>query len=281
MSNYFQLITIFEITLVRAAPSKVIRDPVKIEFFSGPRSFRIPVQVASIVPKGTDSPISRDTILTLPDGAKYLSITARTKETDPVIARKYCETLLDRAITDLSVLYGTGLFAKLIYRGWLIEEKHFMMEAWVSVREAFEIPEKVESILIALSKQQNTDVDISQRYATMSRFFSRSIVVSPSEEKLLYLWTILEIYPMKDTTDIKPISRYLSDRIGRLPAEIKDKLGIGRMFGIRSDLVHNGVLTLNISEMGEFFGRLEGICLEVLRGMSGVDYDGSLDKYFL
>jgi hypothetical protein len=149
------------------------------------------------------------------------------------------------------------------------------------VREAFEIPEKVGSILIALSKQQNTDVDISQRYATMSRFFSRSIVVPPSEEKLLYLWTMLEIYPMKDTTDIKPISQYLSDRIGGLPAEIKDKLGIGRIFGIRSNLVHNGVLTLDISEMGEFFGRLEGICLEVLRGMSGVDYDGSLDKYFL
>lgn len=258
----------------------------KIEFFSGPRSFRVPVQVGSIAVKGTNTPIAEDTILSrdalinLLGGEKYVMITARTKEKDPGIARKFCETAVDRAITDLSVLYGAGFFAKFIYRGWLIDD-NFIMEAWVSVREPFEIPQDAESILLALSKQQNMDADMNQRYATMSRFFSKSVLVHPSEEKLLYLWTLLEIFPMKNTTDIKPISEYLSVRIGRSSADVKEKLAIGQSFGIRSNLVHNGILTLDISEMGKFFERLESICIEVLRGMNSINYNGSLDKYFV
>ena len=176
MSNYFQFISIFETTLVKSAPSRIIRDPAKIEFFSGPRSFRVPVQIASILPSGAGSPIARDALLNLPAGANYVMITARTKEFNPVAARKSCETVLDMAIADLCVLYGAGLFAKLIYRGWLIEGDHFMMEAWVSMRDAFVVPDNVESVLIAISKAQSTHSDISQRYATMSRFFSRSLL---------------------------------------------------------------------------------------------------------
>lgn len=286
MSNHFLFTTIFQITLVKAAPAKIVRDPVKIEFFSGPRSFRVPVREASIVPKGIDSPIAKDTILArdgllnLSGEVKYIMITARTKEQNPTIARNFCESAIDRVITDLSVLYGSGLFAKLIYRGWLIED-NFIVEALLSVHEPFEISQNVGSILLTLSKQQNINADLNNRYATMSRFFSKSILVPPSEEKLLYLWTMLEIFPMKNTTDIKPISEYLAGRISRSPSEIKEKLGIGRVFRVRSNLIHNGILTLEISEKGEFFRRLEGICLEVLRGMSGINYSGSLQKYFL
>ncbi len=286
MSNYFQFTTIFQIALVKDAPAKIVRDPVKIEFFSGPRSFRVPVQVGSIAEKGTNTQIaantllSREALLNLSGGEKYVMITARTKERNPAIARKFCETAIDRAITDLSVLYGTGFFAKIIYRGWLIDD-NFIVEAWLSVHEPFQIPQAAESILLALIKQQSMDADIDQRYATMSRFFSKSVLVHPSEEKLLYLWTILEIFPMKNTTDIKPISEYLSNRIGRPSADLKEKLAIGRAFGVRSNLVHNGILTIDISEMGKFFEKLESICIEVLRGMSGIAYDGSLEKYFI
>jgi hypothetical protein len=281
MSSYFKFASIFETTLVNTAPSKIIRDPAKIEFFSGPNSFRVPVQIASIMPaRAMNTPIARDEILNLPADAKYVMITIRTKEPNPVISRKFCETVLDKAITDLSVLFGTALFAKLIYRGWLFEEEHFVMGGWLKRHETFDIPLNVESTLITLSVRWNKELDLAPRYSTMSHFFSKSILVPPSEEKLLYLWTMLEIYPMQNTTDIKPISDYLSHRIGRPPAEIKEKLGIGQIFGIRSDLVHNGIFAISISEIGEFFGKLEAICLEVLREMNGINYSGSLDKYF-
>jgi len=285
MSNYFLFTTIFQVRLVKAAPVKMVRDPVKIEFFSGPRSFRVPAQENSIAVKGIDTPIAEDTILSreatlqLSSDSKYIMLTARTKERNPTIARKFCESAVDRTITDLSVLYGRGLFAKLIYRGWLVDE-NFIVDAWLSVHEPIEISSSTESVLYALSKQQNLDADISKRYALMSRFYSKSLLVMPSEEKLLYLWTILEIFPMKNTTDIRPISEYLSARIKRSSSEIKEKLAIGRAFGVRSDLVHNGILPLDGPEIGKFFEKLESICIEVLKGMSGIEYDGSLEKYF-
>lgn len=92
MSDFFKFISIFETTLVRSAPAEIIFDPTKVEFFSGPRSFKVPVQVSSILPKGTDFPIGRDVTLSLPSDYRYISITVRTKESDPyVVAKKYCE----------------------------------------------------------------------------------------------------------------------------------------------------------------------------------------------
>jgi hypothetical protein len=286
MSNYFLFTTIFQVKLVKAAPAKIVRDPVKIEFFSGPRSLRVPVQENSIAVKGADTPIAEDTtlsreaILQLSSDSKYVMITARTKERNPTIARKFCESTVDRAITDLTVLYDRGIFAKLIYRGWLVDD-NFIVEAWFSVHAPIEILPNTESVLWRLSKNQNTDADINQRYSIMSRFYSKSILVQPSEEKLLYLWTILEIFPMKNTTNIQPISEYLAARINRSSTDVKERLAIGRASGVRSDLVHNGILNIDSLEMGKFFEKLESICIEVLRGMSGIEYDGALEKYFV
>ena len=79
----------------------------------------------------------------------------------------------------------------------------------------------------------------------MSRFFAKSLAYAPSEEKLLFLWTVLEIYPMTNTTDIRPISELLGKILGRTSEIVKEKLGIGRLFGVRSDLVHNGRLAIS------------------------------------
>lgn len=286
MSGYFLFTTIFQITLVKNSPSKIIRDHVKIDFFSGPRSFKIPIQNNVIARKGTDTPVAEDTIiaqealLNLHSGSRYIMITARTKENNPIIARKFCENEIDRTITDLSLIYGCGLLAKNIYRGWLIDQ-NVIMDAWLSIQEPFIISKDIESILFSLNKKQRIDDDINQRYSTMSRFLSKAILVQPSEEKLLYLWTILEIFPMKNTSHIKSIGEFLSSRLNRPIAEVNEKLAIGRMNGVRSALVHDGKLTIEISELGNFFERLENICLEVLRGMNGIAYNGGLDKYFI
>jgi len=101
----------------------------------------------------------------------------------------------------------------------------------------------------------------------------------PSEEVFLFLWTILEIFPMRDTTDIRPIGEFLGHLTGRSASEVKAKLGIGRLFGMRSDLVHNGSLGIDDRELGPTIGRLEDICGTILQNLIGLPYGGNLDPY--
>lgn len=85
---------------------------------------------------------------------------------------------------------------------------------------------------------------------------------------------------MRDTSNIKPISEYFARILGKPVEEIKEKLGIGRLFGLRSDLVHNGKLSIAPKDFDQVFGKLTWMCLEVLRTMSGRSYGKTLDKYF-
>lgn len=282
MSSYIKYITIFNTTLVKTAPSKIIADPVKIEFFNGPKSYRVSVQMASILPKGMKSNVAKDTKLNLPGDSQYIAITARTKEAGPRIVIKFCEDHIDQMITKLSLIYSSGLFAKEIYRGFQIDGTRIIFNTWLKFQDPFDVYEKkIKEKLKIINKAQSLDQETKVRFKLMARFFRKALLSPPCEEKLLYLWTILEIFPMKDTSNIKPIGQYLSKRLGRNAEIVKEKLGIGKLFGIRSDLVHDGFLNIEKTEMGEVFRKLETICVEVLKEMCGIDYENTLEEYFV
>ena len=280
MSGFYKFLSIFETTLAKTAPSKIIFDPIRVEFFSGSRSFDIPIQNALILPLRGEDIIAQNGKLILSNTFKYVSIAVRNKESN----RVFFEDSLDRMITNLSLIYGPGLFAKQIYRGWQLEENKKIIEAWVQFQDSFDtfdiIEEDATLKLKTIFKAQNSNDETRERLNTMARFFKKSILLPPSEEKFLYLWTILEIFPMEDTANIRSISQFLSKRIGRDPETIKKKLGIGRLFGIRSDLVNNGYLGLKLPEIGPIFEKLENICIEVFREISGLSYNNSLESFF-
>lgn len=278
MSSHFKFSAIFQTSLVKTPPAKVISDPVKVEFFNGPRVLDVPVQMSRVMVQGQQAPIAQSAKLSLTNGP-FISITVRTNESDPYRAKQFCEDRLDATITNLSILCDPGLFSHQVYRGWLLEEKKAIMEAWIQVKPALSIPKDLAETLSFISAALIKKPELGERYTLMSRFLSKALLVQPSEEKFLYLWTILEIFPMKDTTDIKPISTYLSQVMNKDPDLIKGSLGIGKLFGARSNLVHNGRLGIPIQEFGATLGRLETICLEVLRSMCDLPYSGALDKY--
>lgn len=277
MSSYFKFTAVFQTALIKTAPAKVVYDPVKIEFFNEPRILDVPVQMNRVMVQGQDAPITQGAKFSLTNGP-FISITVRTGESDPFKAKQFCEDHLDSAIAHLSVLYDSGLFEHQVYRGWLLEEKKAIMEAWIQVKKPVSINNDLGEALLGMSTALAKDPDLHGRYLLMARFLSKSLLVPPSEEKFLYLWTVLEIFPMRDTTDIKPISTYLGDITGKDPVLIKERLGIGRLFGARSNLVHNGRLDIPIKDFGETLSCLETVCLEVLRSMCGLPYSGALDK---
>ena len=180
-----------------------------------------------------------------------------------------------------SLIYNSSIFYDLVYRGWLITDDKAIMEAWVRSIEAFRVD---ESMLLKglneIKKNIDSKDDISLRFDIIARFFSKELMYKPSEEKFILLWTILEIYPMKNTTNIKPISEEIAKIIARSQEIVKEKLAIGELYGYRCDLVHNGKFIIDIKEMGAVFTKLEEIILVILKNISGLPYNGILDKYF-
>ncbi len=279
MGSHFKFAAIYQTSLLERAPRKVVCDPVKIEFFKGPRVLDVPLQVSRITPFGREAPIAGSGKLALNDGP-FISITVRTDESDPFKAKRFCEDQLDSALAQLAVIYDPALFSEQIYRGWLLEEKKWIMEAWVQRKNPIAVSSDLADALSEMRKSVSQVPELHVRFLLMSRFLAKSLLVSPGEEKFLYLWTMLEIFPMKDTSNIAPISDYVGTLVNRPPAEVKEKLGIGRLYGSRCTFVHDGRLDIPLSDLGLVFGRLELICIEVLRSLCGLPYSGSLENYF-
>jgi hypothetical protein len=85
---------------------------------------------------------------------------------------------------------------------------------------------------------------------------------------------------MRNTSNIQPISEYVEQVTGRAAAEVKKALDLGRLFGARSDLVHDGRLPYTREVLGEILGKLEALDITILRAVGGLPYTGQLDRYF-
>jgi hypothetical protein len=110
------------------------------------------------------------------------------------------------------------------------------------------------------------------------------------------LWTALEVYPMKNTTNIEPINQILSRILQRDIAVIKKNLEVGKLYGARCALVHDGHFNIDTETVNIAFdkdndcyfehgtsreiAKLEYIVREIMRNMCGLEYSGSLEQYF-
>jgi len=141
-----------------------------------------------------------------------------------------------------------------------------------------DVERQIESFRRALTA--NLDVDYS-RFTLMSNLFARALLMEAGDERFLWLWTVLEVFPMKETSDIRSVCDHLSSVTGRTAAELKEKLRIGRLFGARSDLVHNGKLPYEGDELGSNLRKLECIDCVVLRSLGGLAYTGELDEFMV
>lgn len=281
MSSYFKFLEIYETTTLATDVHSVVVDPVKIEVFRGPRAFPVPLTSAPVVQQGRTTPLATQGQIVLPMGSRFMVLTARTDLRDPEAGRRYCEAAIDRTVASLAALLGPYIFARRVYRGWTVGDGgNTIVETDLRIEPSVSLaPNVLEADLQRIRSTTLRDASMSARFDLMSRFYSKALVRPHSEERFLFLWTVLEIFPMKDTSDIRPISELVSSLTGRTTSEVKEKLAIGRIFGLRSDLVHNGYFDPRAAGIPGFWTRLESLCRETLRFMAGLPYSGSLDRF--
>jgi hypothetical protein len=278
MTGFYRYAVVFKTTILNNTNDTIIIDPVRIEFFEGERVYKIPYQQARILPVSENSKISKDVSIKLESG-KYIEFIARTKENIPHLAQEICEHEIEKVISMISLVYTSDIFDTLIFKGWLLEEKG-IMPAWIKFANKLSINgTEFDKQLTSITKIKLSNREINERFTLISKFYTRALLYEPGEEKFLFLWTILEIFPMKNTSNIKPISEYLSKITKISSSEVQTRLGIGRTFGTRSDLVHNGKFEIDIKDKGDFFAKIEDIVRVVLRELVGLPYNHELDKY--
>jgi hypothetical protein len=266
-------------TEVATGGGKVIADPVRVEFFQGPRIYDVFKRVAPpVVQAGVQRTIAAKQRLEVPGDRTYIELIARTKES--LGRRQHCEDQIDRVVTQLSALLSPALFAQEVWSGWLSDSEQVIGDLWLMT--APPIAFKPDALQVDLANFRGAiarDADIDRRFTLMSKLFARAVATPPGEERFLWLWTVLEVFPMRDTANIQPISEHLARTIGRPVAEVKQKLDLGRLFGARSALVHDGRLPYGREQLGEVLKRLEAIDVTVLRSLGGLPYAGQVDEY--
>ncbi len=276
-SDFFEFAAIYHCSIVLSELPAMVVDPVKLEFFSGPKNFVVSLESSSVTTRSQQFEL-RSEVLGVPEG-KYFSLTARTKEKNPTRARVFCEVAIDRAVMNLSMSTTSAIFESCIYRGWLVSKHNEIREGWARVVEPVLFNSSVQTEWLRLQSMQKISNDNKHKIDLMAKYYSKALSVLPGEERFLYLWTILEIWPMSGTSDIRNISDLLGKFVSRDPVYVKEKLAIGKFYGVRSKLLHDGLFPIPLADIGSSFELLQAICEEVMRALNGFGYSGALDKY--
>jgi len=274
----YRYLEVFRTSLIQQ-PNCIEDDDFTINFFTGSKTYKIMDQ-RSVVSKKSNSIVMKKTELRLSPEYFYIEIIANTEIENFESGTRDVQNKANRVVTLLSILYTPLLFEEIVYKGWLFDEKSGRSESWIKVGDPVAINSHSTSRkLKGIAKNYLEEEEIRRRFTLMAKFFSKALYYKPGEERFLLLWTILEIYPMQNTSNIKPIQELIAKATGRDSQEIKTKLDLGHIFGIRSKLVHDGIFPVNTEEMGKLFERLERIIMEVFRHMIGISYSGSLNKW--
>jgi hypothetical protein len=250
-----------------------------VEVFQGPRTYEIFQRSGpQVVPAGVEHTIATAQRMEVAGGHTYIELIART---DDSRQREYCEDQIQRVVTQLSALLSPALFAQEVWSGWLSDSEQLLGGFWFMMAPPVTfVPDDVQKQLAAFRSAVAADAEIDERFTLMSKLFVRGVAILPGEERYLWLWTVLEVFPMRDTSNIQPISEHLARTTHHSQDEVKKKLDIGRLFNARCNLVHDGKLPYGRDEMGSVLKKLEAIVITVLRSLGGLPYVGGLEEYF-
>ena len=283
MYNYYA--AVFETPLIEgdATEVKAVVQPVKIELLRGKYTIQTRSHGRAILPLrgivGEELEIpALPAILTDPQRT-YVLVCAST-ELERDVAEKECSDQIDRAITMAALMMNTYIFARPLYRGWLgADPRQFRFaEVLFTPWQVFE-PRAIEKSINAARAVLARNAEHDRRFGLMTRLFNRAITLDDAEQTFLWLWTCLEVFPMVDTTNVKPISEHLAPYVDQTREVVAEKLQIGRLFGHRCTLVHDGSIGLSGAELNEAVHKLLVIVESVLRSMCGMPYNGALNRW--
>ncbi len=190
--------------------------------------------------------------------------------------------IIDETVAVMSIFHGTNIFDYEIYRGPLSSfdgESSFILETMISqapklVRlaspEIWDLLRRLPTIL---------DVETRRRFQLMSKQITRALQSESYEERFLAFFFVLEIHPMRNTSNVTPITKMVERITGYPFKECEEKLPIKAIRRIRADIVHDGGMKFQQGIHGELFVKLEVLALAAIRDLIGASRPNDLLVY--
>jgi len=139
-------------------------------------------------------------------------------------------------------------------------------------------PEGFDHLDETIHKYVNLEKSFKNKMNIALRWFYKGISENVIEDKYLAFWISFEIISMEGSTMVTKAKRFLGKMID-LPIDKIDKhLTIGKLFGIRCDLVHGTYVDQELLRI--YCSKLQDIVEESLRYSLKTQLKGTLSKYF-
>lgn len=141
-----------------------------------------------------------------------------------------------------------------------------------------------EGLAEDMSFTQQLSPERRTRFQLASRWYRRGCEAMNLADKFLFWWTVLEIFPGQGNTKIvRSVKQILSDQVcSQLsPQEVEDKLRIGRIYGERKRIVHEGRAFVDFDDQPfqELLKRLRVIASVCLRLLCGLPPGDDLEEF--
>lgn len=130
---------------------------------------------------------------------------------------------------------------------------------------SFPIPDIEEKGLLNISKVTKRIASLGatekNRIELSLHWFNTAVLLHTGTDSFIKFWIALEVLEMPDTTNILPINENLSKAYGLTINKTKNYFGVGKLFGLRSQIVHEGKY---IPIEGLLLDYMEAIYVDVL-----------------
>jgi hypothetical protein len=127
-------------------------------------------------------------------------------------------------------------------------------------------PTRLELLVTAGSSIDALSPDVRSRVELSLRWYEQGMA-SIGIDAFIRLWIAIETLCMPNTTDIRPLVALLARASGLEKSEIRERYKIGRVFGLRGLIVHNGGRPAIHAFLLDFLGAVYGDALAETLGI--------------
>lgn len=265
-------------------PLEVHGADVRLTFTTGPLTFVYSVPLKSFgpgrvavtlgerqvtLPRG--SYIVIETIANLAEESERERLALRVAEVSSLVALRHSHVLDERLFEGVVNTTDRALM-------WREGPMTFTAAPAVS-------PKKVaDGFASDFASVQHLDAERRQRLQLASRWFRRGHEAINQVDKYLFWWTVLEIYPGKGESNIvQNVTQVLRNRVcpHLEPQILKEELRIGRIYGERKRIVHDGraFVAFDDAYFQDCLERLHAIATVSLRLLGGLPPGDDLKQY--
>jgi hypothetical protein len=257
-----------------------------VQVVSGPFQFSRSVPLRRIA-AGFSGIAMGQQLLEFPPG-RYLVIETERIVDEPLNVYSNASLEVNQVATSIAILFP-GLIAGRKFEGFVNKPGQWIMAGPGPidiVARSDDDPEKVRKDLEILNDAlSKADASTRERFQLASRWYAQGQFAENQIDKLLSWFISLEVHPAYGTTDVPGAVRdYLHSRVypDLSPENIKKKLQIGPITGMRAAIVHDGQSHVELADQAVYTERLrilDAIVRTCLRCLAGIQPGDALDSF--